>query len=183
MRKNKVEDLVSGRKTRKSCYEKTGDKTFHFKLKEEKIIYKYICGDKLTINEWRKCKKNYIPKSYSQWREYISKKYCMYTKKQLEEFERYLRVGVRNCNTWVGFNNIVFAAVISAAVSVMFSWLTDTVGVAAIQIAEMLLVLFFPALFSIAICYWPIERAVVKQKFYEDYIEIIHSMIEQKNNE
>lgn len=179
MQKKKVDALISQRKMRRACYGKIGKVRFCFDSDEERILYKFLCGDKLRIKEWKKCKGKDIPYSYNQWKDRIFNKYSICSKRQLEEFERYLKVGRRNCNVWNKSTDIVQPAIASVILAFVVNSLSEKPN----SIVSIVLAIPLVVYFTMSSVYGSTKDDIIEQKLYEDYIEIIHSMIEQKNDE
>ena len=84
-------------RNRKSNLVDKGNKLFDFNETEEIDIYYYIFGLEMSREQWNRMngKYQYNFSSYSQWKEYIKKRYENYSVECLEEFYRYCNI--RKC--------------------------------------------------------------------------------------
>lgn len=184
------------RKSRKDCLIQRGKDTFHFDKEEEFLKYKYLCCCDLKRREWKKCCNECMPYSYFQWKESIRQKYMMYDAEQLEEFRRYLVLGIRDREVFREANNIIFAAFVSSAfASLMGNIIMQLVGKVAnaensielLMIKTVFIVaILFVVLAMLAVIYFtvvPIHKNNLEQNMFRDYKEIIELLIKEKNNE
>lgn len=187
---NKVtEECRMLRKTRKNCIKKIGKEKYNFDAKDEFIIYKYICCAKMERKEWKKCKKYDMPYSYSEWERKIREKYSMYSKIQLEEFSKYLELGIRDNNTFRELNNIVFAALLSSVLAVVLGNLVlpkiqevKTVWEFLIFLISILVNVTPVLVFVMYSVYIPMQNNNLEQEMYSDYKKVIDLIIKEKNN-
>lgn len=175
------------RNTRKNCIKKIGKEKFNFDAEEEFIKYKYVCCAKMERKEWKKCKKYDTSYSYSEWEGKIKEKYSMYSKFQLEEFSKHLELGIRDNNTSREINSIVFAALLSSVLAVIFGNLVlpkiqelKTVWEFLIFLISILLVITPELVFVIYSVYIPMQNNNLEQEMYSDYKEVIDMLINEK---
>lgn len=175
------------RRTHKNCIKELGKERFNFDYKDELIKYKYLCGVKIKRREYVRCVKNCFPYSYQQWKDYIVKKYSIYSKSQLEEFSRYLELGVRDNNMARELQGIVFAALLSSMFAILFGNIilpfaevvNSIWGLLALII--ILFVLVIPEiLLFIYVVYKPIRNRNLEEEMYSDYRKIINEIIKEK---
>lgn len=175
------------RRTHKNCIKELGKERFDFDYKEELIKYKYLCGVKIKRREYVQGVNSCFPYSYQQWKDYIVKKYGIYSKNQLEEFSRYLELGVRDNNTARELQGIVFAALLSSMFAILFGniilpfaeevnsiWglLALIILLGVLVVPEMLLFIY--------VVYKPIRNRNLEEEMYSDYQKIINEIIKGK---
>lgn len=181
------------RRTREECTEQIGKEKYDFNRDEELIKYKYLCGAKMKRKEWKKCK-NYINSySYSEWKLNVREKYNVYSKNQLEEFSRYLELGIRSRGVRRELDSVVFAAVLSSVFSgVLTNFVLPQLQEAKtvvdyfiIVIICMLVILGATGLmlWMIYTIYVPMYNSNLEQHLYFDYKVIIDEIIKEKISE
>lgn len=123
-----------------------------------------------------------MPYSYHQWKESVKQKYSPYSIEQLEEFTRYLELGIVNNNATKESGNIFYAAIMSCSIAFILEKVDDF----QIQGIEFITVLFFIILmlcFIIYIIYstvFPIFNDNLERNLYKDYQKIIEQIIIEK---
>ena len=172
------------RQKRKSNIFDVGREQFGFDRRVEFVKYKYLCCEGMSQDEWLQC--NNFPCSYYEWSEKIKHKYEGCNIQQLEEFKRYLELCIRKEWTNQESNNIIYAAMVASALTVIFDgiiipYVTDlsllsncALGILAC-IGVVILVMF-----SVSTVYFNINKCNLEKNMYSDYKEIIERIIVDK---
>lgn len=166
------------RKTRRYCYVKLGKERFGFNKNEELLKYKYICGEKLSRREWKKCLSQNAPYSFKQWKELIENKYGKYSKEQLNEFIKYLEISTFSKSVSINGNNIFFSAMLSAFYSFIFTVVFQEID--EMELFRYCLVMMFViimALIPIYIVCNVIKSNELEKQMYNDYKNVIESLM------
>lgn len=120
--------------------------TFEFNIKEEKLIYKYLCKEDLTKRQKRKLTEDIKFERFKDWEDYIINKYKKYDAKSLNEFKKMLNILFHNSNEFTAYNKNVCTAYISSAMTILLrdciDGLQENMGI----ISNILLMLFFPSI-------------------------------------
>ena len=120
-----------------------------------------------------------MPYSYHEWKESIKQKYNPYSINQLEEFVRYLELGIKDNNAAKDSANIIFAALASSAMAVLFGEMVKTpikfISFIVNTITGILILVFI--LYCI---YFPLYNDHLEKNLYKDYQDIIKQIIEEK---
>ena len=177
------------RKTQNECIRELGKERFKFEFDKKFVEYRYLCGTKMKKNEYRKCQKNNAPYSYEQWEMKIKNKYIKYNKKQLEEFSRYLELGVWRKNKVKEVSSIFITAEVSGAVTIMFNLSIQTVIENSAQALSrgknvmVALILVMPIVLGIMIYMIDdlLNKKELEKKMYVDYQKIIKKLIHEKS--
>lgn len=176
------------KKTKKKSLEKIGIKCYGFDFRLEKMIYCYLCC--IHIKRWRLCKLDDAFKfnTYSQWKQYIYRKYRNYNVEELSEFSRYLNQKIRNIRPSREYINIFFPCIITAALTLLFEKMTD-LYYAEVEISFtclLILEIFIIILGIAAICmlikdtFIPIKENNVEANLLKDYKEVIDEILSTK---
>ncbi len=184
------------RKSRKSCVADMGVKRFHFNQSEQLEIYYYVSGVEMTKEQWKKINEETIPRfiSYKEWKEYVWKKYEVYTLEKLEEFYRYLNIrkcenkGIREYSKLLASNFLTF--IITYCLTGI---MTDIFGKSFLKETTLILGLietgikgFIIGIVIVFLVWFIIKimpdytEGIIHEQFYCDYQEIIQEMIEIK---
>lgn len=161
---------MNERKLQRYIYE-----TFNFDVKKEKLIYLYLCKEKLRIKEERRLNDEEKFISYVSWKKYICDKYIIYDSRSLGEFERMLNMLMRNSKGFDVFNKCIWGAYISVLFSIIMDKFIDYQNlISTILILFLLVVLLLNISRS-----FETERKYLH--FLQDVHEIIKELIECKN--
>lgn len=170
------------RKNRKKCIHQIGKQKYEFDKTEELLKYKYLCGAKMGRIEWIKCGKRSMPYSFYEWKESIQQKYNPCSIEQLEEFARYLELGIKDNNASKDSANIIFAALASSAMAVTFGKLVE---IQSIKLISFIIDVVFAILALIVIIYciyFPLYNDNLEKNLYKDYQDIIKQIIDEKKD-
>lgn len=168
------------RKNRKKCYIQIGKEEYDFDIENELLEYKYLCCARMKRKEWRQCKKKSMPYSYHQWKESIKQKYVPYSIEQLEEFTRYLELGIVKNNATKESGNIFYAALASGVIAVYFGELTDLQSQEIIYVIIGSVFIILMLGFIIYAIVPPIFDDNLEGNLYKDYKKIIEQIIMEK---
>ena len=103
----------------------------YFDLRQELHIYKYVCREKMNCKERKELKKNnkeHMYTTYAQWREYVEKKFGSYSKKELEEFSRYLNHRIRTNEPGKEYWNILISALMACVITVIMNGINEIIS-------------------------------------------------------
>nr|DAQ50362.1 MAG TPA: hypothetical protein [Caudoviricetes sp.] len=184
--KNTKEDRTL-RTKRKNCINKIGKEKYNFNSKEEFIKYKYMCCVQMKKREWKKCREYDVSYSYSEWKGKIREKYNIYSKSQLEEFSRYLKLGVCDNNISREIKSVVWASLLSSAFAVVFENIVfpknqgRVVWIAIVLFIFLVAIAVWGMLIIIFVVYTPIQNSNLEKEMYSDYQEIINELIREKS--
>lgn len=169
------------RYNRKSSIEQVGREKYSFDKKEELLKYRYLCCVRLSRREWKKCKRINMPYSFQEWADDIKGKYFRYNTAQLEEFTRYLELGIRNHNINKESDNIIYAALASGIIAVILQQVMVLENLSiSIFVINMLCMVSLVA-FVVAVIYVSMRNIKIEQNMYLDYQKIINQIIKEKN--
>lgn len=170
------------RSTRKYCYVQLGKERFDFNKDEEFVRYKYVCGEKLSRREWKKCSSYNMPYSFEQWKGLIKDKYKKYSAEQLNEFENYLKIRVFSKTIDSSGNNIIFSAILSAFCSALFSAIfqqIDQIRIVGFFLFIILIILIvFGFIYKI---FQDIKYNELEKQMYKDYKDVIRTIKEENS--
>lgn len=177
----KANDKTMTRKTRKNCYIERGKECFGFDKNRELMIYRYLCDERLTRKEFKNCKQENVPNNFKQWEENIRKRYEQYDSLQLEEFERYLKVGMFRSDVYQIGDNYIYAAMLSAFFATLFSDILAGIMGSANLIALVIIVVLIlgGSIVVIKVVLNVINRKVFERKMFIDYKDIIKQLKEK----
>ena len=178
------------RENRKSCLYDKGRDNFKFDYNEERAVYKYYAGFKLTLFEHVDIEKQY--NSYTEWKDYILERYNKFDVYTLNEFRRHLIQRKRNKTTGISISSIVSSALISSLITYLASMLNDiqslaNIGKSMIWKIILVFILTIVIVIIVTILFYKIIDSFyndnVDTAFLDDYIEIIGEMIERKESD
>ena len=132
---------------RKEITEDFGRKEFDFDKKKEFILYKFYCGNKLSISEWKKVDEKYRNGecSHLRWKKYVRKKYIV--NGELDAFEDYIKQCIREEKTFEPITNMINTALATAIFSLFmiepfkkFISLDENIGITKFLLIGILLI-------------------------------------------
>lgn len=166
---------MSGKEFRKYIFE-----TFNFDIEKEKLIYSYLCKEKLSKRKSKLLSEDVRFLSYRAWKQYIVDKYNKYELHCLIEFDRMLSLLIRNSEGVTGFNKTIWTAYISVIFSIIVSGIMDNMGIEIVRfvIGTLSLIVFLIVLLFYVSNVFEEERKNLH--FYEDVEEIIRELILHK---
>ncbi len=153
-------------------------KNFLFDVRKERIIYAYLCKEKLNRKQKKLLTDETKFKSYQSWKAYIVGRYEMYTKESLIEFSRAVNLLLRESKKFDEYNKSIGIAYFSVVLS---SLLTHFIAEVVKNIDLMFILTFLEAIFVFVLVinvYKGLEGE--DTYFYEDIKSIIDQMIDEK---
>ncbi len=172
-----------------------GKDNYGFDYLKEKEIYCYLCGINNKEKKKQELKDDEKMNTYSEWEQYICKKYDKYPIKKLKEFSRYLNQRIGNLEPSQNYLNIATPILMTLVVTEAFNFLINLAIIKPEEHIELsiLNVILFLSLFLL-LCLIvififtflvikvinPIWENHTEEKMLEDYKEIIDGMIEDK---
>ena len=178
-----IEKKPMDRKNRKSSFDTMGRERFNFVEKDEFLRYKYLCGERIGIIQWyTKCCDGHMSYTYYEWENVIKKKYEVYTVQQLNEFEKYLELGNIKHGIHEVLDNIVYAALVSSFLAVIFSNIVVEVAKKGDYFIEfmVLILICFASAIIISFIFYSLKKKVLKKQMYQDYKSVIKSLCHEK---
>lgn len=151
-------------------------KVFDFNISQEKVIYKYVCREK--IEHFRKKDLIYKFDTYAQWKNYVRNKYEPYNAESLMEFSRYLNYQIRRQPDLNGVFALCMAPLYTWIINFYFEvQVSNRLGI-------ILVIIIIPWFLLLV---WMVKESLnmssgdnMKRAFYEDYKEIIDELISEK---
>lgn len=152
--------------------------TFLFDIKKERIIYSYLCREKLSKKQKKLLTDETRFGSYQSWKSYIVNRYEVYTKESLLEFSRALNLFLREAKQIDEYCRNVVIAYISAMFGALIThYITEAVNSIAlflVMIVAMLILIFWMVITAYN------SLGGRNTDFYVDVKDIIDQMIEEK---
>lgn len=182
LHRKRKEKTNMDRTVRKYCYVQLGRERFDFNRDEELLRYKYVCGEKLSRRDWKKCQLYNMPYSFDRWEGLIKDKYRKYSSEQLNEFEKYLKIRVFSKTIDSNGNNMYFSAILSAFFSVIFSVIFQQMGnnnIVGCIIFSILMV--FVIIWLIYNIFNKIKADELEKQMYNDYKDVIRNIREENS--
>lgn len=169
------------KRNRGACLLGVGKERFNFDSKSEFVKYKFLCCETMKISEWKKCRE--YSYSYYEWSQEIKNRFAKYNVRQLAEFEKYLELCIRKKTILSDSSNIIYAALIATALTILFSevvvnYLGDNMFQWWIWIIFIAVVMLI-----VHLIITPINRNSLWKNFFSDYKEIIHQILAEKKLE
>ncbi len=154
--------------------------TCQFDIKKEKVIYMYLCKEKLNKKQKKLLGKEDKFISYGAWRAYIENKYNIYSKRSLVEFEKILNLLIVDSERMDGYNQCIWAAYISSVLSVVISVIINELETGKISLITC--ILFLPCFIGIVIgrVFNNYNEEKITLLFFKDMKEIIEEIINNK---
>ena len=172
-----------------------GKDNYGFDYLKEKKIYCYLCGINNKEMKKQDLKDNEKMNTYSEWEQYICEKYDSYPIEKLKEFSRYLNQQIRNLKPNQNYLNIVAPILITLVVTEAFNFLMNLAviqpekqielsGLSMISYFLIFLIITLAVIISFTVLMVkvvnPIWENHTEEKMFEDYKEIIDSLIKGK---
>lgn len=169
-----------------------GKDNYGFEYRKEKNIYCHLCGINCNKKGVKRLAANEKMNTYSEWEQYVSKKYEEYPVQKLKEFSRYLNQRIRNLKPNQAYWNIILPILLTLIVTEGFNFLMnlgvieqkESIIVSASVFFQMFLAYFIVTLMVSGILIFllvkvitPIWENHTEEKILEDYKEIIDNMI------
>ncbi|MBP3505964.1 MAG: hypothetical protein J6K43_06135 [Lachnospiraceae bacterium] len=152
------------------------NKNFNFNVSQEKVIYRYVCREK--IEYFRKRDLVYKFDTYMEWKNYVRNKYMAYNEKSLMEFSRYLNYQLRRQPDINGVFALCLAPLYTWVINFYFEIQTANIS----KIVFVIIIIPWVLL----LC-WMLKETInmstgdkMNRAFYEDYKEIIDELILEK---
>lgn len=168
--------------------DRIGKKEYDFDPQLEMIIYKYVCYMHITKKEKKKLDKKTKFDFYRDWKNYIFDKYKDCKRETLIEFSRYLNQRKRNNQPIREYWYLVIPVMLTLALSETFDFIIQNrhifcnLSVEEIIVLCSLIIILIVSLviFAIRNTMMPMLDANIENNMLADYIEIIESMIINK---
>lgn len=151
---------------------------FLFDIKRERIIYSYLCREKLSKKQRKLLTDETRFGSYQSWKAYIVSRYEVYTKESLLEFSRAINQFLRESKQFDEYHRNVVIAYMSAVFCALIPYFTTE--------AQNSIVLFLVMTIVVPIFIFALVVTAYNSlggrdtDFYEDIKDIIDQMIEEK---
>lgn len=152
--------------------------TFLFDIKKERIIYSYLCREKLSKKQKKLLTDETRFGSYQSWKSYIVNRYEVYTKESLLEFSRALNLFLREAKQFDEYHRNVVIAYMSAVFCALITHYTVEV----VNSIALFLIMTISVLILIFVLVVNAYNSLGERNtdFYADIKEIIDQMIEDK---
>lgn len=163
---------------------------FDFDYEKEQLIYDYLYLRELKTKEEKRLKKYNIIKNdtkkisyttYKEWAEYVKSKYSVYSKDSLNEFIRFLKHRKRINNSYY---NLIMAYALPILVTICINYFSEFFNESYNIFTNLLIciIILFYFFKNITLKVKELTDGADLQKgLYEDYIEIIEEIINEKN--
>lgn len=153
--------------------------TFLFDVEKEKIVYTYLCKDKLGRKQRKLLTDETKFNSFRSWEQHITNRYNAYNKESLIEFSKFLNFLLRDAERVTDYSKNICLAYLSSA----FSVIVTTVFSQSIEdkVAFIVAIIFMPIILAILVV--QIYSSYGDNKsvyFYKDVKEIIEKLIRSK---
>lgn len=168
------------RKKNKRTLNYIGENFYHFNYGKEKLIYKYVCYERLKKKELKKINSNQKFDSYLQWKLYICNKYKDYPKNKLLNFSRYLNQRVKRAKPFKEYTSIFITACLSCLITELVDTLIKTEDLSDYPLWSKIFCLLIVFISMFYIIYEMIKSMSdnnFKENFFNDYKEIIDEML------
>lgn len=181
------------RDTYKACLNQMGIDEFDFDLNQELEGYRYLFGHAVDEKMFNRCKNEEKYSSYGQWKKSIRKKYENRDKEYLQYFSKYLEQRLCNLDSAKTAWNMLITILITLVLDYFFDTIPDFITgneqmLQGLYIAGKIVMLIIFAIICVIFilkvvykCIDPIWNRGIREKFLNDYKEIIDTLIEDKN--
>lgn len=179
---------MSIRKDWKSFIYDNGKQNYDFDYSEELVIYKFLCGERITRKQYIKLEKNKeLIFTYVDWEKRIKEKYSCYYIDILKEFSRYLNHRLRMNSPQKEYINSVLSAVVASIIAGVLSQQSEILAGIGVSIYGFILELVVAVSMGIAGTYFVTKMLLgifddytTKENFFRDYKEIVDNIIKEK---
>lgn len=153
--------------------------TFCFDIQKEKVIYTYLCKDKLTKKQRKLLTDETQFNSFQSWEQYVINRYEPYNKECLIEFSKLLKLLLRDAKRITDYSKNICLTYLSVAFSVLLTiFFSQSIED---KIALGVAMFFMPIILAVLVIQiydsYGDNNSVY---FYKDVKEIIDKMIESK---
>lgn len=174
--------------------------TVGFDIEKEFEIYKYLCGTLRSKRKINRIDEQKRFRKYKLWNKYVEETLQKCDVEQLGEFYHFLKLNEMECEMDGGMNTSLLVPLIVALISgVLVQSVFSTEEVASLRSGELNDILGVYVVGSVIlyilgtllagamlmVSFWVVMKPFIKNKyrmaFWRDYIEIVESVIQEKN--
>lgn len=154
--------------------------TFRFDMQKEKLIYMYLCKEKLKKKQMKKLEGEKKFVSYVSWRDYIVEKYEGYDESCLIELDKMLNLLIRNSEKFDNYNQCVWTAYLSTMISVFMTQTITSLQDGMLALGVWIICMPFILGMLIAKVYNGYGSESIAIYFLKDIQEIVQCLINEK---